>query len=87
MIEQLGIDPRGDTSGIDPEIVESHVSVIASILSADQDEYETAEQLRTYSKVYLNHQPELWCCVSDKLAADKIITKAHFRAYMGLYRD
>jgi hypothetical protein len=87
VIEQLGIDPRGDTSGIDPEVVESHVSVIASILSADLDEYETAEQLRTYVKVYLNHQPELYMCVSDKLSADKICTKAIFRRWLNVYPE
>jgi hypothetical protein len=87
MIEQLGIDPRGDVSGVDPEVVESHVAVLAGILSADIDEFEVADQLRTYVKVYLNHQPELYCCVSDKLAAEKVCSKAIFRKWLDTYRD
>jgi hypothetical protein len=87
MIEQSGIDPRGDLSAVDPEIVESHVSMLSSIMSADIEEWEVAEQLRAYIKFYLNHQPELWMCVSDKLAADKICSKAIFRRWLEVYRD
>jgi hypothetical protein len=87
MIEQLGIDPRGDCSGVDPEVVESHVHMLAYILTADLDEFEIADDLRQYVKAYLADQPELYICVLDKMVAQKITTKAIWRRWLETYRD
>jgi hypothetical protein len=87
MIEQLGIDPRGDLSQVEPEVVESHVHMLAYILTADLDEFEIADDLRAYVKAYLIEQPELYMCVLDKLVADKTTTKAIWRKWLETYRD
>lgn len=87
MTEVLGIDPRGDVSGVDPQLVDQHVCMLGYILNADLDEFQIADDLRAYVKSYLAPEPELYMCVSDKLAADKICSKAIFRRWLETYLD
>lgn len=76
------IDPRGDTSGVDWEMRDRHVSAIADILSDDKEEAEIAQMLREYEQVHLQPFQELYITVLDKLAADKIISKANWKKYL-----
>jgi phage recombination protein Bet len=80
------IDPRGDTSQVDWEARDKHFSTVVDILNADKEEHEIADMLRDYTSTYLNAFPELYSVVLDKLAADKIITKAKFREYLKVQR-
>jgi hypothetical protein len=77
-------DPRPDTSAIDSEEVELAVLGIAYIVGEDQEEHEMAQALRSYVNQYLRPNPELWCLVHDRLARDKIISKANFRKLLSL---
>jgi phage recombination protein Bet len=76
------VDPRGDTSGVDWELRDKAVNDIAGILSADKEEHEIAEMLREYESTRLQPFQELYITVLDKLAADKIISKANFKKYL-----
>lgn len=78
------IDPRGDTSNIPAEEVETHCMAVTDILNSDKEESDIANLLREYVAEYLNPYPELWMLVNDKLARDKIISKANFRKYLSL---
>lgn len=74
------IDPRGDTSGVDWEIRDKHVSAITDVVSEfGSDEAKLGEVLRDYVATYLNGQQEIYITVMDKLAADGIIAKAAFK--------
>lgn len=76
------IDPRGDTSGVDWEMRDRHVSSIVDILNDDKEEHEIAQMLREYEEVHLMPFQELYITVLDKLAADKIISKANWKKYL-----
>jgi phage recombination protein Bet len=76
------VDPRGDTSEVDWEVRNQCVSDIANILHADKEEHEIAEMLREYEATRLQPFHELYITVLDKLAADKIISKANFKKYL-----
>ena len=76
------INPRGDTSSVDWEMRDRHVSAIADILNDDKEEHEIAASLREYEATHLQPFQELYITVLDKLAADKIITKANFKKYL-----
>lgn len=76
------IDPRGDTSDVDWEMRDKHVGAITDILNMDSDEAHIAETLRGYEAEFLQPFQELYITVLDKLAADKIITKANFKKYL-----
>jgi phage recombination protein Bet len=80
--ERPKIDPRGDLSAVDWEATNSHVGAITDILNADKEEFEIADMLRQYTMEYLNSFPELYSTVLDKLASEKIISKAKFREYL-----
>lgn len=75
-------NPRGDISGVDWEIRDRHVSTITDILNDDKEEHEIAQMLREYEEVHLMPFQELYITVLDKLAADKIITKANWKKYL-----
>lgn len=77
-------DPRGDLSGVDPAAVLCHVKAITDILNADADEYAIADMLRTYVADHLQSDQETYIATADKLADDKIITKAQLRKYLQL---
>jgi phage recombination protein Bet len=76
------VDPRGDVSNVDWELRDKHVSAIADILNMDAEEAHIAETLRGYEEEFLQPFQELYITVLDKLAADKIISKANFKKYL-----
>jgi predicted protein tyrosine phosphatase len=78
------LGPRPDTSHIDDESVEMTVLDIAYIVGNDTDEQEMARELRVYVDNYLRPNPDLWILVHDRLARDKIISKAQFRNLLSL---
>lgn len=76
------IDPRPDTSNVNWELRDKHVSAVTDILNADKEEVDIAQMLRDYIAEALNPFPELYTTVLDKLAADGVISKANFRKYL-----
>lgn len=82
--ERPRIDPRGDLSHIPSDEIDKHTAAVTDILNSDKDEKDIAQDLRDYVAEYLNPFPELWMAVNDKLARDKIISKANFRKYLSL---
>lgn len=78
------VDPRGDLSGVDHPLRDKHVSMITDILNSDKDENDIADMLRGYVAEFLQPFPELWITVGDKLAEDKIISKANMKKYLSL---
>lgn len=78
------VDPRGDVSEVDTTLRDQHVSAITDILNSDKEENEVADDLRSYVAEFLQPFPELWITVGDKLAADKIISKANMKKYLSL---
>lgn len=78
------IDPRGDLSQVDWELRDKHVSSITDILNADLEANEIADKLRAYVAEHLQPEAELWIAVNDKLAEDKIVTKAQMKKWLSL---
>ena len=79
------IDPRGDLSGVDTTLRDKRVSEITDLINEyGSDENKLAEVLQDYHKTYLNPFPELWIAINDKLAADKIVSKANMRKLLSL---
>lgn len=78
------IDPRGDLSQVDWEMRDKHVTEIQKILEADKDEHAIADELRAYVNEALQPFPELWIAVGDKLASDRVISKANMKKYLSL---
>lgn len=77
------VDPRGDTSNVDWEVRDKHVSAIADIIAEfGSDEVVAAEKYRQYVEIHLQPFHEMWITVDDKLAADGIMTKAAMKKYM-----
>lgn len=83
-VQTITADPRGDLSGVDFELRDKCVKSIADILAQDKDEYDIADDLRAYEFENLARFPELYITVQDKLAKDKIISKANWRKYLEL---
>jgi phage recombination protein Bet len=79
-------DPRGDVSSVDFELRDKHVSAITDILAQDKDEYGIADDLRAYEQEHLARFNELYITVQDRLAKDKIISKANWRKYLDTRR-
>jgi phage recombination protein Bet len=76
-------NPRGDTSGVDWEMRDQHVSAIADLLAEyGSDPAKAGWMYRQYVEANLREFPELWITVDDKCAADGIITKAVAKKYM-----
>jgi len=75
------LGPRMDTSEVDPKIVDRWIFDITDILNQDKEEYQIAEDLREVNAA-LSHFPDLFQVVFDRLASEKIITKAKFREYL-----
>jgi phage recombination protein Bet len=71
---------RGDLSGIDPADVQKHVDAIKELLDqSDKDESAVAQDCRDYVEAYLQKLNELYICVQDQMARDKIITRTKWR--------
>lgn len=79
-------NPRPDTSTVDQAEVDKWVKAIADILDTDADEYEHAEAIRSIHNG-LRTRTEMYVCVADKLAADKILSKAELRKFINLKRE
>lgn len=76
------VDPRGDTSGVDWELRDRHVSALADIIAEyGSDETQCAAQVCAYIDTHLRQYQELWITVEDKLAQDGIINKATMKKY------
>jgi phage recombination protein Bet len=75
-------NPRGDTSGVDFELRDKHVSAIADILNADKEEAEIAQMLRDYDLEAFAGFPELAITVSDELAKRKICSKSQYKEWL-----
>lgn len=81
------VDPRGDLSGVDFELANRHVSVIADILAQDKDEYDIADDLRNYVEEHLARFNELYISVRDKLKDMGVVkSKTDFDKYLKLFR-
>jgi hypothetical protein len=79
-------DPRGDLSGVEPADVEKYVKKFADALAADEDEYGHADRIRAIHDD-LRGKNELYIAVADRLAKEKILSKAELRAFINLKRD
>jgi phage recombination protein Bet len=88
-VDAKRIDPRGDLSGVDNEMVMERYSTIVDLLNQDKETHEIAEDLRQYETEALQPFAELYTCVLDKLAREKIITKSKWKDYLkiGLNAD
>jgi len=78
----LSGDPRGDLSQVDTKLRDRHVSAIADILGLDKEETEIAQILRDHVAEHLQSNNELYIAVADELAAQKIASKAQFKAWL-----
>jgi phage recombination protein Bet len=81
-VDAKRIDPRGDLSGVDNEMVMERYSTIVDLLNQDKETHEIAADLRQYDTEALQPFPELYSCVLDKLAREKIITKSKWKEYL-----
>lgn len=81
----IKVDPRGDLSDVDFEMRDKRCSDIADLIAEyGSDEPVLGEKLREYVREYLQPFPELYIAVNDKLAADKIISKANLKKVLSL---
>jgi phage recombination protein Bet len=79
------LGPRPDTSNVDSDQVSKWVEDIQAILTSDdKDEFEQADLIRD-ANLELSKNPELFSVVFDRLAKDKIISKANFRKMLDHY--
>lgn len=81
-VDSKRIDPRGDLSGVDNEMVMERYSTIVDLLNQDKETHQIAEDLRQYDAEALQPFAELYSCVLDKLAREKIITKSKWKEYL-----
>lgn len=83
IVEATPVDlgPRMDVSEVDQSHVDKWVGQLVDILNQDKDEAEIAVDLRAANEE-LSRFPELFQVVFDKLARDKIISKANYRKYL-----
>lgn len=78
-------NPRGDTSGVDMALVDKWVEDIRSLLQSDsKDEYDIAAGIRD-AHAELNKFDALYITVADRLAREKIISKAQWRKALTHY--
>jgi phage recombination protein Bet len=87
------VDPRGDLSHVNDDMVLHHYDQICELLNQDKEAEEIAKDLREYVAVNLQKFNELYICVQDKLAKNKGsddsgriigIGKADWKEYMNL---
>lgn len=74
---------RPDTSGTDFELANKYVGQIVDTMNQDKDEHNIARDLVEID-IELNKLPDLYTMVQDKLASEKIISKAKWREYLKL---
>jgi phage recombination protein Bet len=78
------VDPRGDFTGVNYELRDRHVNAIIDLMNQDKNEAEISADLNAYVDEHLNRFQELYITVLDKLAADKIVSKANWKKYLAL---
>jgi len=90
------VDPRGDLSGVNDNLVLHHYDQICELLNQDKVETDIAQDLREYVAEHLQKFNELYICVQDKLAKNKGVNdngritgigKADWRKYLNLGID
>ena len=69
---------RPDTSEVEYTLRDKWVGQIVDVLNDDKDEFEIADSIRLL-ETELQKFPDLYTAVLDKLAAEKIISKANWR--------
>jgi phage recombination protein Bet len=74
---------RPDTSNVDFELRDKWIGSIVDTMNQDKEEKDIARDLVSMS-IELSRFEELYTAVFDKLAADKIISKAKFKEYLKL---
>lgn len=72
-------NPRGDLTAVDVTLRDKHVAALKEILNADKEEHVIAAEVYDYVQEHLMQYQELFITVNDKLAGDKVISKAAFR--------
>lgn len=81
----ISANPRGDLSDVDFELRDKRVSEITDLIAEyGSDEQKMGEKMREYVREYLQPFPELYIAVNDKLAADKIISKANLKKLLSM---
>lgn len=85
-VASVAIDPRPDTSHVDPAAIEKYVSRAQDIVDADYDEAQID------AAIYgLHHdlatQHDVYVAVADALAARKIIAKAAWKQAIGRHKQ
>lgn len=81
LVRQVDLGPRPDTANVDTDLVNRWVGDITDVLNQDKEEHQIAEDLREVN-AKLSQFPDLFQVVFDRLASEKIITKANFRKYL-----
>jgi phage recombination protein Bet len=79
------VDPRGDISGVDWEIRDKWFTQIVDTLALDLDEYAIADKLREIDADLCKFDT-LYIAVGDKLAAERIVSKAKWKEWLRLKR-
>lgn len=69
---------RPDTSEVDYELRDKWIGQIVDTMNQDKDEYAIADDFRSID-MELNKFPDLYTVVLDRLASEKIISKANWR--------
>lgn len=86
IVVNAGLNPRGDTSLADSDLVLTHYSNVVDILNSDKEENEIAEMLREHD-IEMSKFPEVAIVVADKLAKDGVISKANYKKYLKVGTD
>lgn len=76
---------RPDTTNVDFEARDRWIEAITALINDDKDEYDIADGVRAIADD-LNKFPEMYTMVLDKLAAEKIITKANWNKTLKYFR-
>ena len=77
------LDPRDGMDDVEPAEIDAWVGKFRDILDSDEDEYGHAAKIRGLHE-QLKTQHALYTAIADRLAADKILTKAQIKAYLKL---
>jgi hypothetical protein len=86
-VDAKRIDPRGDLSNVDNDILMERYSDIVDLLNQDKQPEQIAEDLRQYETEKLQPFQELYMSVLDKLAREGVITKANWKKYLKISLD
>lgn len=82
----VAIDPRGDLSGVTDEMIQPYYDEVVRILNQDKEEGDIANDLREHN-IEMSKFAEIAIATLDKLAKDKVISKANYRKYLNVGND